>query len=100
MTPAVETIGVREPSQQSLVRQRSLHAATAPGAAGGRELCVPRTFAMSHTTSEGAELSQLTLLDQAECRQLSRGAALSWAELRTLGAAEELLWMPRKRSRP
>jgi hypothetical protein len=38
---------------------------------------------MSHTTSEGAELSQLTLLEQAECRRLSRGAALSWAELRT-----------------
>jgi hypothetical protein len=55
---------------------------------------------MSHTTSEGAELSQLTLLEQAECRRLSRGAALSWAVLRTLGAAEELLWQPQQRSRP
>jgi hypothetical protein len=38
---------------------------------------------MSQTKSEGAELSQFILLEQAECRRLSRGAALSWAELRT-----------------
>jgi hypothetical protein len=59
-----------------------------------------RAQSKHHPASEGAELRQLTRLGQAQCRRLSRGAALSWAELRTLGAAEELRWLPQKRSRP